>query len=162
MNEHDAIRYRVRLPDGRQFGPAEMQHLEQWAREGRLPTDAVLLREDRGEEQPVSDFPNLNAIVAAPPTVQGEMIRPKRATSALIPTDNPAALGGYYTGIASLICFVGLVAAPIAIVLGILGLRNVRRDPEVKGKAHAIIAIVLGSFTLLVNLAFIIARFMAW
>jgi hypothetical protein len=59
----------------------------------------------------------------------------------IIPTQNPPALIAYYCGVFS-IC---LVPAPFAIILGIVGLNRVKKDPSLPGKGHAITGIVLGA-----------------
>jgi hypothetical protein len=71
------------------------------------------------------------------------------ATGGLIPYKNGLALGSYYTGVFSLIPCVGLVLGPIAIVLGFLGLNYANKHPRARGKAHAIVGIVLGVLVLL-------------
>ena len=71
----------------------------------------------------------------------------------IIPFRNGHALGGYYTSIGSLIPLLGAIAGPIAIWLGVKGLQRVKEDPRVKGTAHAIIAIVLGSIGTLISLS---------
>jgi hypothetical protein len=44
------------------------------------------------------------------------------------------ALGAYYCGVFGLIPILGIILAPIAIVLGILGLRYSRRNPKARGQ----------------------------
>ncbi len=63
---------------------------------------------------------------------------------AVIPTGNPAALIGYYLGIASIIPFLGCLASVPAIICGIVGLIKSSKEPAAGGKGHAITAIVLG------------------
>ena len=75
------------------------------------------------------------------------------ATGGLIPYKNVPALVGYYLGIGSLIPL-PITAIPLgvtAIILGIKGLMKRAKEPHVRGKAHAIIAIVLGSIGLLMG-----------
>jgi len=56
------------------------------------------------------------------------------------------ALIAYYCGVFAL-CF---LPAPVAIFLGIKGLKLVKADPSLPGKGHAITGIILGSiFTVL-------------
>ncbi len=63
----------------------------------------------------------------------------------IVPTSNPKALIAYYCGVFS-VC--GL-PAPFGLVLGILGLKAIKRDPTMPGKTHAWVGIILGSiFTL--------------
>jgi hypothetical protein len=65
----------------------------------------------------------------------------------LIPYKNGLALGAYYCGVFGLIPILGIILAPIAIVLGILGLRYSRRNPKARGAGHAITGIILGSLS---------------
>lgn len=62
--------------------------------------------------------------------------------SGMIPHRNQAALIAYYCGVFSVLpCFpIGLVA----LVLGIIGLRKAKREPEAKGGVHAWIGIIAG------------------
>jgi hypothetical protein len=137
--------YTVRLPDGATFGPAGMDLLVRWASEGRLGPDSVLIPSDGTAELAAGDVPELRQFVMAPPIVRGVVPEPPDdAVSGLIPYRNGPALAGYYAGIGSLIPFVGLALGPAAIVLGVMGLRKYKREPRVKGGAHAWAAVVLG------------------
>ena len=73
------------------------------------------------------------------------------STGGVIPYKNVPALIGYYLGVFSIIpCFpIGLAA----VLLGILGLRKVKAQPEVRGTVHAWIGILVGGFFGLVWLA---------
>jgi hypothetical protein len=130
--------YRVRLRDERRFGPAAMDDILEWARQGRVPADAVLEPIDGSPERSVLDEPNLARIVGAPPTVSPGTPAPARGPG-VIPTKNPAALIGYYFAVFSL---VAPFLTPVALILGIMGLVRVRRHPESRGTAHAWFAIV--------------------
>jgi len=77
----------------------------------------------------------------------GEELKPAlkkgdEAIAGVIPYKNPAALFAYYCGIFSILpCFpLGITA----FILGIIGLRAVKRDPSLRGTAHAWIGIVTG------------------
>jgi hypothetical protein len=147
----DTATYMLRLAGGETFGPADLATLCEWARQGRVPREAELLPQDGGPPRPVLAVPSLAAIVSAPPTVAGP--RPPRgdATGGLIPYQNPPALVGYYLSIASLLPILGTLLGPAAMVLGVMGLKRRRRTPEVRGSAHAWIAIVLGAVGLLIS-----------
>ena len=69
------------------------------------------------------------------------------ATRGIIPYKNPAALIAYYCGIFSLIPMLGLLVAPPAFILGIVGLRHRSANPIIKGAVHAWIGIVFGGIT---------------
>lgn len=79
----------------------------------------------------------------------------------VIPYKNVKALLAYYLGVFGLIPVVGLFLGPAALVLGILGLRHVRRNPQAHGTGHAITGIVLGSLELLGHVAVIVLIILA-
>jgi hypothetical protein len=68
-----------------------------------------------------------------------------------IPYENPKALAAYYLGIFAMVPILGLLLAPCAIVLGILGLRKARTNPQIKGGVHAAIGVTLGVLSLIYN-----------
>ena len=72
------------------------------------------------------------------------------ATGGLIPYKNVPALIAYYLGIFSLLPVIGLPLGMVAVVLGIMGLIKKSKMPQVRGTAHALIGIILGSITTLV------------
>jgi hypothetical protein len=69
----------------------------------------------------------------------------------IIPIKNPKALIGYYLGVFSLIPCMAMVLGPAAVILGVLGLRARAENPNLPGKAHSIVAIVLGGLTTIAN-----------
>jgi hypothetical protein len=81
---------------------------------------------------------------------------PSDGVSTLIPYKNPKALASYYCGVFSLIPVLGLILGPIAIVLGVKGLKAAKAQPELKGTAHAWVGIVLGSLVALGHLAVVV------
>lgn len=143
----DTTAYKVRMADGTEFGPATIDVLERWAREGRVPANAYLIAPD-GTARAVADDPTLAPIASAPPTMPGA---PQPAEGGVvIPYRNPPALIAYYLGIFALIPFLGLFLAIPAFILGIIGLRARAKDPSCHGAVHAWIGIVAGLlFTLL-------------
>lgn len=72
--------------------------------------------------------------------------------SRIVPTKNKQALPAYYFGVAALIPCLGLLAAPPAIVLGMMGLRACNATSGLPGKAHAISGIVMGIAMILLNI----------
>ncbi len=146
--------YKVRRTNGTEYGPAGMDVLVQWAREGRIPSDGVLLPSDGGPTRAVLDEPALAAIVQAPPTVSTGVPPPAddAPMSGVIPYRNPAALIGYYLAVFSLIPIFGIPA----FALGIVGLRKRLKNPRLKGLAHAWIAIIGGALTTLLWLGLLV------
>jgi hypothetical protein len=62
----------------------------------------------------------------------------------MIPYRNGLALGAYYCGVFGFIPILGFMLAPMAIVLGFLGLRHSRKHTNARGGGHAIAGIILG------------------
>jgi hypothetical protein len=76
--------------------------------------------------------------------------------AALIPYKNWPALTGYYLGLFSLFPILGLPLAVVAVVFGVMGLRRAAENPAVRGKGHAITALICGSLFGLFNLALVV------
>ena len=68
------------------------------------------------------------------------------ATGGIIPYKNPKALVAYYLGILSGLPLIGLPIGAVAFVLGIMGLKDRKKNPAIKGSAHAWIGIGCGGF----------------
>ena len=79
------------------------------------------------------------------------------STGGVIPYKNPKALVAYYLGLFSILPFLGLFLGIAAFVLGILGLRDRKRNPAIKGSLHAGIGIGCGGLMTLVWIAAIVA-----
>jgi hypothetical protein len=134
------------MPDGQRHGPVDWNTVRQWTAQQRLPPEAMLVDVASGQQRSVASFQEL-------PRGGGD-----EAVATIIPYRNKAALIGYYLGVFSLsacIPLLGLLGVGMgvaAVVLGIKGLGNVKRDPQAKGTAHAWIAIVCGALFGLVGL----------
>jgi hypothetical protein len=77
--------------------------------------------------------------------------RRKEAIESLIPYHNPKSLAAYYCGVFSLIPVLGLILGPIALILGIQGIRLAKQDDSAGGMGHSITGLILGSLTALAN-----------
>ncbi len=112
------------------------------------------------ENDPINLNPPLEANTPNPYlTPQAEQIAPMQpqdgqdmqgdATGGLIPYKNKYALIAYYLGIFSFfIPFSGIAS----IVLGVKGLQARKRNPVIKGSAHAIVGIVAGVCTIIFHI----------
>ena len=155
-------KYQVKLSDGRQFGPANMAMFVNWAKEGRIPQDALLVPDDGREPYAAVEEDVLKAHILAPPTVATGLVTNKDEEGpALVPYKNPAALVGYYIGICSCIPFIGILLGPAAIILGIKGLGTVKKYPQKKGTVHAWIAIAFGLIGTAISIIIAVALFNA-
>lgn len=68
---------------------------------------------------------------------------------------SPWAIAAGYLGLVSPIC-VG-ITGPLAIIAGIIALKQIKKDPRIGGKVRSIIGIVLGALGTLMLLGFLIA-----
>lgn len=154
----EAATYTVRLTDGSEYGPAEMDLLVRWAQQGRIPTESVLVPTEPGDARSVLDVPELARLVQAPPTISSGVPAQDDGgpLSGVIPYRNPPALIGYYLAVFSLIPFFGILLGAPAFVLGIVGLRRRLKNPRLKGAAHAWIAIIGGALTTLVWIGLVV------
>jgi hypothetical protein len=100
------------------------------------------------------DEPIAPPVKAHPDVAPAKPITPTSGIDGLIPYKNVHALVGYYLGIFSLIPCLGLLPAIPAMILGIIGLKNAKQHPEVKGRGHAITAIVISAIVLTLGVAF--------
>lgn len=111
------------------FGPYTIEEIRRYFTEGALqPTD---LAWPEGSSTPQTVGGLLQA-------AQGDH------TSGIIPYKNPQALTAYYLAVASLIPCLGILTGIPALILGLKGLKRAKKEPWVKGKAHAWIGIILG------------------
>ena len=103
------------------------------------------------EPEPAAPMDDIPPPIALPPREA-----PDEGSPGWFPSDNKAALWGYYAGIFSLIPCTGLGLGPAAMVLGYKGLVAYREDPGRKGKVHAWVALILGAFATLLNVGALI------
>ncbi|MCL6503442.1 MAG: hypothetical protein K6T86_12205 [Pirellulales bacterium] len=82
--------------------------------------------------------------LAAEPLAEATLVRESDATGGLIPYKNPRALLAYYLGIVAMMPLIGLPFGIAAYLLGRKGLREAQAHPEVRGRVHAWIGILLG------------------
>ena len=133
--------FKVRNGDGKEFGPVNLDQIVAWAKEGRIEKDALLIPDGGGEPRSVFSEPAVAAVLGAPPMLAGPVTTSDDAPlSGMIPYKNPHALVGYYLGIFSCLPILGLLLGPAAIVVGIMGIRRRKVEPNRRGLAHAWIA----------------------
>ncbi len=72
----------------------------------------------------------------------------------LMPYRNGPAITGYYFAVFALIPGLGVLFAIAAVPAGVAGLHIAKREPHRKGKAHAWVAIILGSLAAIAQIVF--------
>ena len=131
----------VRLPDGSEFGPADLETIVQWAREGRIPKGALLYPRDGGEPRSVFAEPRIGSILVAPPTTPTTTpeSKPESTSPGWFPAGNPASLWGYYVSVAGILV---PVLCPISLIMGLIGIVRAIQNPAGKGLFHGIVAVL--------------------
>jgi ABC-type Co2+ transport system permease subunit len=76
--------------------------------------------------------------------------------ASLIPYKNGAALAAYYLGVFSLIPVIGFVLGVIALIMGLVGLSRAGKNPQIRGKVHAWVGIILGGLVVLAHIAVVV------
>ena len=143
--------YKIKGTDGGEYGPVSTEELQHWIAQNRCTRESLVEVDGSGEWVPLATLPEFQDAFAAPPpapapaSAQGDS-----GISTVIPYKNVPALTAYYIGVFCIIC-PPILSIP-AIVLGVKGLRNVKKNPEVKGTAHAWIGILSGSFFLILSI----------
>lgn len=139
------VTWLVSTPDGKQWGPYTREALQGYVNQGSIlvswaATDGSVTT-------------NVSGVLAQP------AVTPQKSSSydGIVPYRNPRALIAYYLGVFSIIPGLGIAA----FVLGILGLKHAKANPEAKGVVHAWIGIIVGGlfgfgYLVLVVLAFVL------
>jgi len=128
--------------NGTQCGPYTEEQLRSWANDGTITPTTQLWTNGLEGWIPASDVPGL----FANPPIRPPHISPSAGDSAAMRMVLPVgrsglAIGAGYVGLGSLLCG---ILAPVAVVLGILALKDIQKNPEKHGKGRAWFAIILG------------------
>ncbi len=91
----------------------------------------------KANPKPAQPAPTPRAGDVPPP-----MPSPDDFVGRMIPTGNQPALVAYYVSFGALLPAVGLIAAVVAIIAGVKGVKLERAHPEVRGGLHAWFGIV--------------------
>jgi hypothetical protein len=131
----------VVMPDGRRFGPTDIDTIKAWVADGRVPPEASLVDERTGDTKAIRHVPELAALAPGPAN---------DPMSTVIPYRNGAALLSYYMGVFSLIALfpffglIGIAMAAVAVIAGVIGLKRAKADRRAKGRVHCWIGLVCG------------------
>ena len=140
--------YKIKGTGGAEYGPVSTEELQQWVAQNRCTRESLVKVDGSGEWVPLATLPEFQDAFAAPPAPAPASA--EGGVSTVIPYKNVPALIAYYVGVFCIIC-PPLLCFP-AIILGVIGLRRVKENPEVKGTAHAWIGVLSGSFFLLLSI----------
>ena len=153
--------YKIKNDDGTEFGPVNGTELQIWIDQKRCSSNTLVEVDGNGNWVQLNTLPEFANSFAqqqsTPPKGDGGM-------SSVIPYKNVPALTGYYLAVFSglgLLCPpAGFLLALPALVLGIIGLKKAKANPEAKGKVHAWIGIIGGAFFSIVFILMIVLLYL--
>ncbi len=142
--------YKIKGTDDTEYGPVSTEELQHWIAQNRCTRESLVEVDGSGEWVPLATLPEYSKAFAAPVPAVAAPGQGEGGVSTVIPYKNVPALIAYYVGVFCIIC-PPLLCFP-AIILGVIGLRRVKENSEVKGTAHAWIGVLSGSFFLLLSI----------
>ena len=133
--------------EGQRQGPLSEEDVMAWARSGRVKPSDLVWRDGMPEWLPAGQVPQLSQIV-------GRFAAPVASSPddpflrVLLPVGRSGwAIAAGYLGLFSLL----VIPAPLALICGILAIRDIRRNPQKHGMGRAVFGVVLGGLgTLLI------------
>jgi hypothetical protein len=151
--------YKIIGADQKEYGPVSADQLRQWIAEGRVNSQTKVQAADATEWKAMAEIPEFAGVLpkAPPPAPTPSVpIKPPQAQRA----NSQMAVWSMITGILSLLCCCGF-AAPVAIVLGMVALSQLKNHPELTGSGFAIAGIVMGIVAILVCASFLMLFFLS-
>lgn len=152
--------YKILGGDQKEYGPVTPDQVREWITQRRANAQTLVQAEGAPEWKPLSAIPEFaDALLAPPPALApptATVVTPDNPLSAVVPYKNPKALIAYYLAIFSLIPCFGLPLGIAAFILGLLGLKAAKAQPNTHGTVHAWIGIVLGGLCGLGNIVILI------
>jgi hypothetical protein len=138
--------YKILGSDGNEYGPVSAGQVKNWIAENRVEKKTPVIPKGGTDWVFLGSLPEFDAAFANPLPMVSSAKGSKSADgfNKVIPYQNARALAACCLGVFSVIPPIGALLGLPALVLGILGLRFRRRNPEAGGSVHAWIGIVLG------------------
>jgi len=166
--------YKVLGNDGNEYGPVSAEQVRQWIAENRVEKKTPVFPEGGKDWVFLESLPEFAAAFGPPPllaTVKPspqntppapasvkpseaavnpqaaglvKLLKPESPKETGDPRDNSRAWWAYCLGVVSVVPPFGALVGIPALILGISGLRFLRRNPGVGGRFHAWMGIVLG------------------
>lgn len=134
-------------------GPIKQSTLVAMARNRTLPPTTLVFTEGMQRWVPAGKLPFL---FAQQPTSSGD----DGALNLLLPLGPQSgwAIASGYLGILALAPVLALITGPLSITFAVLGMRDLRRNPQKRGLGRCITGIVLSSIGLVLTAAILLVR----
>jgi hypothetical protein len=149
--------YKIIGADRKEYGPISADQIRQWIAEGRINANTQI-QADGGPWKSAAEFPELAAALGStmPPTHASPI-----AMAPAVPAQkaNLTAVWALIVGIMAIIPCCWGICGIVSIVLGCVGLSQIKRNPQQGGTGMAIAGIVLGAVSLFIVIVWAIVRF---
>ncbi|MFN7962311.1 MAG: GYF domain-containing protein [Thermoanaerobaculia bacterium] len=139
--------WRIRIGD-QQVGPLTLDELVGWARAGRLRMTDLVWTPGMPQWKPAGQVPQLVPLLraGAPPPAAKTSLADDRVARMVIPVGrSPLSIVAGYMGLLSPL----VLPAPLAVLFGIMALRDIKKNPNLLGKGRAIFALIMGGLVIL-------------
>jgi hypothetical protein len=148
--------YKIIGADQKEYGPITADQLRQWISEGRINANTKVQAEGSGVWKTVSELPEFG-LTLPPPPPSGPKYAPGGPISMGPPPEktNMLAVWSMICGIVGVFCC-QIIIGPLALILGIVGLSQIKKNPHEKGSGMAITGIILGILALLIGIGAVI------
>jgi len=155
--------YKIIGVDGKEYGPATVEQVQSWIRQGRVNAQTKIQGPNSADWQPAADFIEFRSLLLPPDPPPGVVSPPALPPSfSTSPAPAPAprkpqppkglAITSFVLGILGLTCFMFLTGVP-AIICGHIAAGRARRSPEQHGGyGFAVAGYVLGYVSLFYTL----------
>jgi len=129
------------MADGQKFGPVSLEDLLSWARAGRLKAIDLVWREGMPQWLPANQAPELASVAAQLSVPPARTLGDDPMMRVLLPVGLSGwAIAAGYLGLFSML----VLPAPLALLCGIMAIREIRQNPKKHGMGRAVFGIVAG------------------
>jgi len=145
--------YKILASDGKEYGPVSLEQLRQWIAEGRVNAETRVQESGAPDWKTAAEFPEIAALLAAPPPPIAGPARVSAPVSPLLPVARPSkglAITSFVLGLASFVLCLSIFTGIPAIVCGHIARGRARRSPDqYGGVAFAVAGLILGYLSIL-------------
>ena len=139
--------YRVLGADQQEYGPVGADQIRQWIVERRLNASSLIQAEGGTAWKPISMFPEFATTLSAAAPISPSAVQPGPMTTAS--TNGMAITGLIFSAMSLVCCCIGPAFAVLGIVFSVIGLSQLKNNPNQGGRSLAIAGIVIGAVGLL-------------
>jgi hypothetical protein len=160
--------YKIIGADGREYGPVSAGQLRQWIAEGRVNGNTQVLSDISADWKPLRALPDFSSLLAGPPTPPPIHPLPGTFVGTTFRKNNAFAVTGLIFGLVSLTCGLcccyGLPFNLLGIVFSLIGLTQIKRQPDAySGQGLAIAGLICSIVSLTLAAALMTIGFaMSW